>query len=462
MPQPLLFNAFEMLVPSHQSPGLWRHPADQGRRYNELDYWVQLVQELEAGGFHGIFFADILGQYDVHGGSADAAVRAGVQYPQLDPTLLISALAQATTRIGFGVTASVTYEHPYLLARRFSTLDHLTGGRIGWNIVTSYQDSAARNLGLDAQIPHDQRYDRAEEYMDVVYKLWEGSIEEDAISADAGANVFTDPDKVHGIGHDGAVFQVPGPALVAPSAQRTPLLFQAGASARGREFAARHAEAIFFSGYTPEMTRGWVNGVRDGLESSGRARDAVKVFAMATVITADTDEAAQQKFDEYAAYIDPEAALALFAGWTGVDLSTADLDAPLEYIRTEGNQSALAAFTTLDPSRTWTVRELARFIGIGGRGPVIIGSPRTVSDELERWRDAADIDGFNLSSAVRPADLVDFARLVCPELRRRGLLDEAPAGATFRRAISGSSDRLATDHQGARFRQSAGAATVSG
>lgn len=451
MPTPLLFNAFEMLVPSHQSPGLWRHHRDEGRRYTELGYWTSLAQTLEEGGFHGIFFADILGQYDVFGGSAEESVRGGIQFPQLDPMLLVSALAQATRRIGFGVTASVTYEHPYLLARRLGTLDHLTGGRVAWNIVTSYQESAARNLGLNGQIPHDERYDRAEEYMDVVYKLLEGSFDDDAVTADAEANVYTDPDKVRGIGHQGNAFRVPGPALVEPSPQRTPLLFQAGASSRGREFAAKHAEAIFFSGYTPEMTRTWVDSVRDGLAASGRPRDGVKIFAMATVIAAETDEEAQQKFNEYSEYIDAEAALALFAGWTGVDLSAADLDAPLEYIKTEGNQSALAAFTTMDPSRTWTARELARFIGIGGRGPVLIGSPGTIADELERWQEVGDIDGFNLSSAVRPADLADFARLVSPELRRRGLL-ETPDGETFRETVTGGDARLPADHYGAQFR----------
>uniref|UniRef100_UPI002FE3BB53 LLM class flavin-dependent oxidoreductase n=1 Tax=Sinomonas sp. TaxID=1914986 RepID=UPI002FE3BB53 len=173
MTKPLLLNAFEMLVPVHQSPGLWRHPDSQAARFAELGYWTDLARALEAGGFHGIFFADVLGQYDVYGGSADEAVRGGVQYPALDPLLIVTALAAATERLGFGVTASVTYEQPYLLARKFGTLDHLTGGRIGWNIVTSYQESAARNLGLGRQLAHDERYDRAEEFMDVVYKLWE-------------------------------------------------------------------------------------------------------------------------------------------------------------------------------------------------------------------------------------------------------------------------------------------------
>lgn len=452
MTRPILLNAFEMLVPAFQSPGLWRHPDDESRRYTELSYWTELAQTLEDGGFSGIFLADVLGQYDVYGGNADAALRGGVQYPMLDPTLITSALAAATQRIGFGVTASVTYEQPYLLARRFSTLDHLTGGRVGWNIVTSYQDSAARNLGLSGQIPHDKRYDRAEEYMDVVYKLWEGSMDDDAVTADREEGVYVDPDKVRGIGHDGEHFNVPGPSLVEPSPQRTPLLFQAGASPRGQAFAANHAEAIFFIGYSTEMVRGWVDNVRGELVSRGRSADSVKIFAMVTVIVADTDAEAQAKFEDYTQYVDPEAALALFGGWTGVDLEGVDLDSPLEYVQSEANQSALASFTKLDPSRVWTVRELAKFISIGGRGPVIVGSPETVADELERWMDEADVDGFNLSSAVRPADQQSFTRLVSPELRRRGLLPEPVEGRTFREAVLGKGSRLADDHRGAQFR----------
>jgi long-chain alkane monooxygenase len=456
VPKPILLNAFEMMVPVHQSPGLWRHPDSGARRYQSLGYWTDLARALEAGGFHGIFFADIPGQYDVYGGNADAAVRGGVQYPLLDPMLAVSAMAAATERIGFGVTASVTYELPYLLARKFSTLDHLTGGRVGWNIVTSYQESAARNLGLAGQIPHDARYDRADEFMDVLYKLWEGSIEDGAVVADAEANVYVDPAKVHGIAHEGEHFSVPGPALAAPSPQRTPLLFQAGASARGQQFAVDHAEAIFFSGSNPAMVRRWVDGVRSQLLERGRPADAIKIFAMATVIVAETDEAAAAKLADYRSYVDLEAALALFGGWTGVDLSGADPDSELEYIKTEGNQSALAAFTKLDPTRVWTVRELAEFVAIGGRGPVITGSPATVADELERWAAEADIDGFNLSSAVRPADLLEFARLVSPELQRRGLVeanDGGPAEApTFRERVLGKGPRLAAGHRGAGFR----------
>ncbi|GAB3613266.1 LLM class flavin-dependent oxidoreductase [Humibacter ginsengisoli] len=452
MAKQMMLNAFEMMVPAFQSPGLWRHPDDKSYRYAELDYWIELARTLESGGFSGIFLADILGQYDVYGGNGDATMRGGVQYPVLDPTVIIPALAAGTSKIGVGVTASVTYEHPYLLARRFTTLDHLTNGRVGWNIVTSYQNSAARNLGLTEQPPHDERYDRADEYMDVVYKLWEASFDDDAVVADRETGVFIDPSKVRRIDHSGTYFTVPGPALAAPSVQRTPLLFQAGASPRGLSFAAQHAEAIFFNGPTPAIVRKWVDTVRNSLVEKGRSADAVKIFTMATVIVAETDEAAQAKYEDFQQYVDPEAALALFGGWTGVDLSGVDVDEPLEYVQSEAHQSALATFTKLDPARVWTVREMAKFISIGGRGPVIVGSPQTVADELERWIEEADVDGFNLSSVIRPSGEEDFVRLVSPELRRRGVLAEPQEGQTFRQAVLGKGSRLADDHRGAQFR----------
>lgn len=452
MSKPIILSAFEMLTPVHQSPGLWRHPDSGVTGYTRLETWTQLARTLEDGGFSALFFADIPGAYDVYGGSVEATARGGVQFPLLDPLVLIPALASVTERLGFGVTASVTYEQPYLLARTLSTLDHFTQGRVAWNIVTSYQDSAARNLGLEGQIPHDARYDRADEYLDVMYSLFEGSFAPGAVQADAEAGVYVDPSRLNSVQHSGECFRIPGPALAEPGPQRTPFLFQAGSSARGQQFASRHAEAVFLSGDRTELVRRWVDGIRDSVEAEGRARDAVKVFTLATVIVAETDADAQARLEEYRGYVDVEAALALFGGWTGVDLSGASPDDLLEYVATDANQSALAAFTTLG-DRPWTVRDLAEFVAIGGRGPVIVGSPETVADELERWASEADVDGFNLSAAVRPADLERFARLVSPELRRRGVLAE-PGAATLRENVTGAGPWLPESHYGARFRRS--------
>jgi FMN-dependent oxidoreductase (nitrilotriacetate monooxygenase family) len=450
----ILLNAFDMACVGHQSAGLWRHPDDQGYRYRDLGYWTELARLLEGGGFDALFLADVLGVYDVYGGSRDAAVRQAAQVPVNDPVLAVPAMAAVTERLGFGVTVSLAYEQPYALARRLTTLDHLTKGRVAWNIVISYLDSAARNLGRGEQIPHDQRYELAEEYLEVCYKLWEGSWESDAVLRDRERGVFTDPAKVHDIGHKGRYFDVPGPFLCEPSPQRTPVLFQAGASPRGTRFAGTHAEAVFVSGPTPPVVRRSVTAVREAAASAGRDPRSVKVFTMLTAITAETDAAAAAKRDSYAGYASREGALALFGGWTGVDLAEADPGQRLEYVETDATRSALASFTTADPDREWTVGELARFIAVGGRGPVVVGSGATVADELERWVDEADVDGFNLAYAVTPGTFVDFVEHVVPELRARGRARSGYAAPTLRENLgTAPGPLLAADHPGAGHRR---------
>jgi FMN-dependent oxidoreductase (nitrilotriacetate monooxygenase family) len=332
-----------------------------------------------------------------------------------------------------------------------STLDHLTGGRVAWNIVTSYLDSAARNLGLNAQIPHDQRYEIADEYLEVCYKLWEGSWQADAVVRASVRGVFTDPTKVHDIEHKGRYFSVPGPFLCEPSPQRTPVLFQAGASPRGVEFAAANAEAAFISGPTPQIVGGPVRALRERAAALGRDPRSIKVFTMVTPIIAETREQALAKLAEYRQFVSTTGALALFGGWTGVDLAELGDDDPLRYSETDANRSALASFTT--DERTWTARELAEEIGIGGRGPVLVGSPTEVADELERWVDEADVDGFNLAYVTTPGTFVDFARFVVPELRRRGRVPDHVPRSTLRERLGGMGPLLPADHPGARYRR---------
>ena len=209
MSRQIRFNAFDMNCVAHQSSGLWRHPNDRSRQYNTLEYWTELAKLLESGTFDGIFIADVLGTYDVYGGTNEAAIRNGAQVPVNDPILLVSAMALVTEHLGFGVTAGTAFEHPYPFARRLTTLDHLTNGRVGWNVVTGYLPSAARNMGQDDQMRHDDRYDHADEYVEVLYKLWEGSWEDDAVVEDRETGVFTDPAKVHEIGHEAASSRFP-------------------------------------------------------------------------------------------------------------------------------------------------------------------------------------------------------------------------------------------------------------
>lgn len=456
MPKQIRLNAFDMNCVAHQSPGLWTHPRDRALDYNTLGYWVELARLLERGRFDALFLADVLGVYDVYRGSPDAAIREAVQVPVNDPLLLIPAMAHVTRDLGFGVTCAVSYEHPYTLARRFSTLDHLTGGRIGWNVVTGYLNSAAKGMGLARQPDHDARYDIAEEYMQVVYKLWEGSWEDGAVLRDRAGRVFARPDKVHRIRHDGRYFQLEAIHLCEPSPQRTPLLYQAGASARGRRFAATHAECVFVNGPSQRVVAPIVADIRRQAAAAGRDPAEILIFTMMTVITAPTAEGARARLDEYRAHVSEEGALVLMSGWTGVDFSTLGLDEPLRHSRRDAQTSALDAFTIADPQRVWTVREIARHAAIGGRGPVVVGSPAQVADELVGWVEETGVDGFNLAYALTPETFADFVDLVVPELTRRGRYKTDYAPGTLREKLYGAGRaRLGADHPAARFRPAA-------
>lgn len=453
MPKQIRLNAFDMNCVGHQSPGLWTHPRDRADRYNTLDYWVELARLLERGKFDALFLADVLGVYDVYRGSPDAAIEHAVQVPVNDPLLVIPAMAYVTQNLGFGVTCAVSYEHPYTLARRFSTLDHLTGGRIGWNIVTGYLNSAAKGMGLARQPEHDTRYEIAEEYMQIVYKLWEGSWEDGAVLRDRAGGKFARPEKVHRIRHDGAYFQLEAMHLCEPSPQRTPLLYQAGASARGRQFAAAHAECVFINGPSKQVIAPIVADIRRRAAAAGRDPAEILIFTMMTVVTAETAAAAAEKFAEYRAHVSEEGALVLMSGWTGVDFSALGLDEPVRYSRQDAQTSALEAFTIADPDRVWTVREIARHAGIGGRGPVVVGSAEQVADELIGWVEDTDVDGFNLAYAVMPETFADFVELVVPELQRRGRYKRDYAPGTLREKLYGAGRaRLGAEHPAARFR----------
>jgi FMN-dependent oxidoreductase (nitrilotriacetate monooxygenase family) len=446
MTKEIRFNAFAMNCVGHMAPGLWRHPRDRSDRYIDLSHWTNLARLLERGKFDGLFLADVLGPYDVYQGSADAAIHSGVQIPVNDPLLLVPGMATVTEHLGFGVTCALSYEHPYSFARRASTLDHLTKGRFGWNIVSGYLDSAARNFGFDQQTQHDDRYELAEEYMEVCYKLWERSWEQEAVRRDRKSGVFADPAKVHGIQHAGTYFKVPGFNLSEPSPQRTPVLYQAGASRRGKDFAAKHAECVFVSGPSAGIVRKYVRDLRQRAAKLGRGE--ILIFAMFTVIVAPTQSEALAKLQEYRSYIDYQGALALMSGWTGVDLGKFDLDEELRATKTNANQSALESFTTSDPNRRWKIREIAEFVGLGGRGPVVAGSPVQVADLLQQWIEETDVDGFNLAYAVMPETYEDIISLLVPELQRRGAYKKEYRPGSLREKLFGQGPYLPETHPG--------------
>lgn len=450
MTRHVLVNAFDMNTPTHLVSGTWRHPDSQAWRYKDLSYWTDLARLLERGLFDGLFIADVLGVYDVYAGTPDAALRGGVQIPVNDPLMLVSAMAVVTEHLGLAVTASTSYEHPFPFARRMSTLDHLTNGRVGWNIVTSYLDSGARNIGLDTQVRHDQRYEIAHEYMDVLYKLWEGSWQDDAVRRDRDSGVFTDPSKVHAINHEGRYFKVPGIHVSEPSPQRTPLLFQAGTSEKGKDFAAAHAEAVFVGAPTAAILRAQVADIRARAQAHGRDPYDIKVFSGYTVITAETDRAATAKHDLYKSYVEPEGMLALWSGWLGFDLSVYGLDDPLRVVPNQAIQSTAETFGRGD----WKVRDLVERLGFGD-GPIAVGSPAAVADAIQEWLEETDADGINLGHVVTPASYADFADLVVPELQRRGAYRKAYEPGTLRHKLFGRGDRLPANHPGARRRPAA-------
>ncbi len=453
MKRRMILNAFDMTCVSHQAAGTWRHPDSHAYKYKDLDYWTDLAKLLERGRFDSLFIADVVGVYDVYRGSVEVSLTDADQVPVNDPFCQIAGMAAVTEHLGFGVTCALTYEQPYLLARKFSTLDHLTKGRIAWNVVTSYLNSASVNLGMKQQMSHDERYDLADEFCDVTYKLWEGSWEDGAVLRDRERGVFTDATKVHPINHAGKYFTVPGIHLSEPSPQRTPVIFQAGASGRGREFAAQHAEGIFIAPATVEQARGVTDDMRDRAEKSGRRRDSIKIFALLTVITAETDEAAQRKYDDYLRFSSGEGMLSFYGGWTGVDFSNYDPDQPLEAIDNDSIRSVLELLSKADPNRKWTPRDIIERRSIGGLGPVFVGGVQTVADELERWVDDGGVDGFNLAYAITPGTFEDFIDLVVPELQKRGRVQTEYHGKTLREGLLGSDSPYVEDsHPAAKYR----------
>jgi FMN-dependent oxidoreductase (nitrilotriacetate monooxygenase family) len=447
--------AFDFNGPAHLSAGLWRHEKDGGAEYTNVHRWVEYARLLENAGFDGIFFADNNGYHDKYKGSVDGALRDAAQIPANDPAYLIPAMAAGTKHLGFGVTSSTAYDHPYALARKFATLDHLTGGRIGWNVVTSYSDSAARNLGTGTQTAHDDRYEIAEEFIDVALKLWEGSWDDDAVVRDKETRTYVDPSRVHEIGHEGKHFTVPGIFLCEPSPQRTPVIFQAGGSPRGVELAAKTAEAVFMNSATKAGLKKQIDALRAKAVEVGREPSHIAVLQMITIISAPTDEEAQAKYRDYLEYVDYDGAMARYSGWAGIDMAQFDPDEPFENVQTNAGQTMVNFFTKIDPDKRWTPRDIAEYNGIGGTSPVIVGGPQTIADELISWIEETGADGFNISHAVKFQDIEDFARYVVPELRARGVMRTAYDGGTLRETLFGTGQaRLAPDHPGAAYHHS--------
>ncbi|KAJ5440584.1 Nitrilotriacetate monooxygenase component A/pristinamycin IIA synthase subunit A [Penicillium cf. griseofulvum] len=483
----LILNGFVEMCSGHQSPGLWRHPEDESHRFNDVDHWVELAQLLESAKFHGIFIADVLGGYDVYKGprNLDPAVISGAQWPVNEPLAVVPAMAAATKNIGFGVTVTTTYEQPYHLARRLSTVDHLTKGRLGWNVSntlnarTSPRKEYKLTISLGRnRIPrlrrpqygpsraatsqHDDRYLLAEEYIKVTYKLWESSWRQDAVTLDRERGIYTDPAGVRQINHVGKYFNVPGPHLCQPSPQRTPVILQAGTSKAGKTFAAQHAEAIFVAGHSPAVVAKNVKEIRELAQSQyGRDPQSIKFLALLCPILGKTEEEAVEKFKYFRSLGSIDGALALFGGWTGIDLDTYGDEEELRHVESNAIRSAVEGWSKATPEvAKWTKATVGQHITVGGLGATPVGTAAQVADSMERWVEEADVDGFNLAYAIKPGSFKDIIDLLIPELRKRGLFwdDYAVPKGTYREnlyAHPGQSGPHA-DHPASKYRWNAG------
>jgi long-chain alkane monooxygenase len=451
MTRQIRFNAFDMNCVAHQSPGLWRHPRDRSWQYKDVEYWTELATTLERGIFDGIFIADVIGYYDVYKGSNYHAIEQAAQIPVNDPLQLAVPISMATKHLGIGITASTSFEHPYTFARRLSTADHLTKGRVGWNIVTSYLESGAKNIGQGGLRRHDNRYEIAEEYVEVLYKLFEGSWEEGAVVRDRARGIFAHPEKVHEIGHKGKYFDVPGYHLCEPSPQRTPVLYQAGASGPGKSFAARNAECVFVGAQSKRLLKAYVADVRAKAAAAGRDPKKLFIYNLVTVIVDETDAKAKAKFEDYQQYASYDGSLVFMSGWSGIDFGRLDSGNVIQKEETNAIHSFVEHLTGGD--RTWTIKELAQWGGIGGVGPVFVGSAATIADILQDWVEETDVDGFNLAYAVTHETFEDVVNLLVPELQRRGVYPAAYGpGSTLREKLFSAGPYLPANHPAAQYR----------
>ena len=442
----ILLGAFEINQVNLTSQGLWAHPDQNTYRYKELAYWTDLARLLERGFFDFLFLADSYGYPLLRGETPDVTFEQAVEIPKNDPMLLIPALSAATCDLNFVVTSSTSFDHPYANARRFATLDHLTQGRIAWNVVTT-SSAVVSDLFGTIQAPHDERYAIAQDFLDLSYKLFEGSWEDEAVVVDKAARLYADPRRVHTVAHDGPYFKSHGYFNSEPSPQRTPVLAQAGASATGRAFAAANAELVFVQGKDAGMLRGQVEDLRRLAVESGRDAGSIKAVSGLSVVVAPSRAQAEERLEAYLSWIDADAARAYYAMMTGVDLAALDPDASFSTVQTEGGR------TQVERYRDTTVREAAAdFIRRGMRELILVGTPAEVAEEIAALVEETGLDGFNFTPFLSPGCYRDMANLVVPELQRIGLMRTQREGGTFRQRLFGAGDRLPPSHPGARHR----------
>jgi len=405
----------------------WRHPDSAPEANFSLKHLVHCIQTLERGKFDAFFMADHLAVLNM---PIEALKRSGT-VTSFEPFTLLSALAMVTERIGLIATASTTYDAPYHIARRFASLDHISAGRAGWNIVTTSNPDAARNFGMTEHMDHAERYARAREFHDVVTGLWD-SFAEDAFIRDKESGIFWDPSRMHKLNHEGKYLSIAGPLNIARPVQGWPVIVQAGASDSGRQLAAEVAEMIFAAGGSIADARAYYADIKSRAAKAGRDPGLIKILPGALVTVAETDEAAREKRALLDSLVHPDSGMAALSIALGTDARAFDLDAPLPDIP-ETNQSQSGRQRVLERARreNLTVRQLA--VALGGYGGLsFTGSAKTIADEMQHWLESDACDGFNIMFPTIPGGVEDFVRLVVPELQSRGIFRKEYAGATLR------------------------------
>jgi len=427
----------------------WRHPSAQADAGINIKHYMRLAQTAEKAKLDAVFLADGLSANFFAGAEGKTAYGG-----TFEPVTLFSALSAVTQYIGFIATASTTYEDPFLLARKFASLDHISGGRAGWNIVTTGSPHAAGNFGLEAHPDHALRYERANEFYDVVTGLWD-SWDDDAFRRDKASGFFYDPTKSHRLNYDGKYLKVRGPLNVPRPPQGYPVIVQAGSSEAGKEFAGRTAEVIFTAQQTLADAQAFYRDVKGRLAKYGRHPEQLKIMPGIFPVLAETESEAKAKFQELQDLILPEVGLGLLSGLAGdFDLSKYPVDGPLPPLPETNNQkSRQALMYDIAKKKNFTIRDLYLWVA-GARGHwTLIGTPSQIADELQSWFENEAADGFNLMPPVLPTGLDDIAELLLPELRRRGLFRSEYSGTTLR-------DHLGLERPENRYRETARAVSA--
>ena len=409
----------------------WADPKDrQLDGLQDFAYWQGLARTLERGRFDGVFFADSPATHAVYKDSVVPSVQYGASWPNHDPLPLVAGMAAATQHLGIGVTRSTTGTTPYLATRRISTLNYLSGGRVGWNIVTGFSNAEHMANGVGVQMPHDERYDFADEFMAVCYELW-NSVPPEAILANAATGQFADPSKIKQVDFKGRYVSCKAVAPTLPSPHGRPLLFQAGSSGRGMQFALDHAEVIF--GIQPHVAgmRKGMDQLRNAAAAQGKNQEAKMIFGLQPIVRS-TEAEARERMEELSQRIPLDAILARLSGVFGVDLSKYDPEMPLAEMETQASRGLMSATVTGADGKAITLREAASKWALSVAIPQIVGTPEQVADEMERiWRETG-CHGFNLSPTTNPDSVDDFVDHVVPLLQRRGVYRTEYEGKNFR------------------------------